>query len=94
MTEHNELKKGTRVRMPGLFGEGPRIGTLMDNQRGITRLVKIEESNGHWPDMGSVYVDEILEYEDPEGTWRPVLLSPKHRQRMSGVRDTMRSIFG
>lgn len=91
--EHNDLKKGTRVKMPGLFGQGPRFGKLMDNQRGITRLVAIEEANGHWPDMGSVYVDEILEYEE-DGEWKKVHLSPRHRQRMSGVRDTMKGIFG
>ena len=93
--EHNDLKKGTLVMMPGLFGQGPRTGKLMDNLKGITRMVHIDATNGHYPDMGSVYVDEIEAYwSDEEEDWRPVHMSSAHRQKMAKARDAMRRLFG
>jgi hypothetical protein len=83
--EHNDLKKGMRVRCTGLFGEGPRYAEIMDNQKGIARLCHVEESNGHYPDMGSIYVDEILAVEI-DGEWQSVTLNRKHAQRLSGIR--------
>ena len=86
MLRHNDLKKGDRVRGPGLFGQGQRYGKMMDNMKGMTRLVHIEESNGHYPDMGSVYVNEILEVER-DGEWLPVELSPAHAKKMAAVQS-------
>ena len=61
---HNDLKKGIRVVMTSfrLISDMPRTGVLMDNMKGITRLVHIDPTHGYYDDMGSVYVDEILAY--------------------------------
>lgn len=83
---HNDLKKGDRVRAAGLFGHGPRYALVMDNRKGIGRMLHIEESNGHYPDMGDVYVDEIDAYE-VAGEWRPIELSPAHAKRMKSIRQ-------
>lgn len=53
--QHNELKRGDKVLL-----SGPRLGTIMDNRKGICRCVKIQERDGVFGDMGSVYVWEIL----------------------------------
>ncbi len=82
---HNELKKGARLKLPGLFGRGDRYGRMMDNMKGVTRLVHIEESNGHYPDMGSVYVWDIHEVEI-DGVWEKISLSPGHAKKMVNVR--------
>ncbi len=81
---HNELKKGMRVMMPGLFQRGPRFGVMMDNLKGVTRLVHIEESNGHYPDMGSVYVWDIHEVETVDG-WVTIDVSPGHAKKQVNV---------
>lgn len=83
---HNELKKGDRVAATGLFGLGPRYAEVMDNQKGTIRMLHIEESNGHYPDMGSVYVDEITHVE-VDGSWEPVELSPAHAKKMKSIRE-------
>ena len=64
ITTHNDLKKGIRVVMTPfrLISDMPRTGVLMDNMKGITRLIHIDETQGYYPDMGSVYIDEILAY--------------------------------
>lgn len=81
---HNDLRKGERVRMPGLFGLGPRYGTMADNLKGVTRMVAVEESNGHFPDIGSVYVDEILAVER-DGEWVAVTMSPAHAKKRNAI---------
>ena len=82
---HNDLKKGDRVRAKGLFGQGPRYAVVMDNRKGIGRMLHIEESNGHYPDMGDVYIDEITHVE-VDGEWQSVELSPAHAKKMKKVR--------
>jgi len=59
---HNDLKKGRRVQMTPIQGisDAYRTGTLMDSMKGITRMVRIDEANGYYPDIGSVYVSDIL----------------------------------
>jgi hypothetical protein len=83
---HNELKKGDRVRATGLFGLGPRYAVVVDNRKGIGRMLHIEESNGHFPDMGDTYVDEITHVE-VDGAWEPVELSPAHAKKMKTIRE-------
>lgn len=92
--QHNELRKDDRVRMTGLFGQGPRFGKVMDNKKGITRLIHIEESNGHYPDMGSVYVDEITHIETPNSEWEFISMSAAHAKKMQKVRGWENAMFG
>ena len=89
---HNDLKKGMRVKGPGLFGHGPMFMEVADNAKGIIRMIDVEESNGHYHEMGSKYIDEITHVE-VDGEWEPLTLSPAHTKQMKNVRGIMGS-FG
>jgi hypothetical protein len=94
--EHNMLKKGTRVLLTG-----GRMGTIMDNRKGIRRMVKIEERDGFYGDMGDVYVDEItMEVAQfPSGmigdivVGAAVVLSPAHAKQMGKIRQQLKDMF-
>jgi len=73
----NDVKKGARLEM-----SGGRTGEMFDNKKGIIRMVKIDEANGYFPDIGSIYVDEIIS-ADAE----PVLLSAANTKAMSNIRS-------
>ena len=87
---HNELKKGMRVQLTPLpiISPMPRCGIIMDNTKGITRMVKIQEKNGYFRDIGSVYVNEILYYLDDTNLFEPVEVSKAHQKKL----DTLTSI--
>ena len=57
--QSDALWKGAIVRATGLFGQGPREATVACAKRGIIRCLQIHETNGHYPDIGDTYVDEI-----------------------------------
>ena len=59
---HNDLKEGMRVQLTPILtiSNKARFGTIMDNMKGITRMVKIEDKNGYYPDIGSVYVLSLI----------------------------------
>ena len=84
---HNELRKGMRVQLTPIptISNLPRFATIMDNMKGITRMVHIEEKNGYLPDMGSVYVSEIeyvlFDNDMPE----PVEVSEAHQKKLDGL---------
>ena len=84
---HNDLKKGMRVQLTPIhvLSSRPRFATIMDNMKGITRMVHIEEKNGYLPDMGSVYVSEIeyvlFDNDMPE----PVEVSEAHQKKLDGL---------
>lgn len=73
----NDVKKGARLVM-----SGGRTGEMFDNKKGITRMVKIDEANGYFPDIGSIYVDEIISADNV-----PVELSAANKKRMANVRS-------
>ncbi len=52
---HNDLRKNDKVLL-----SGGRLGTIMDNRKGICRCVKIQERDGYYGDMSDVYVWEIV----------------------------------
>lgn len=87
---HNELKKGMRVQLTPLpiISPMPRCGIIMDNTKSITRMVKIQEKNGYFRDIGSVYVNEILYYLDDTNLFEPVEVSKAHEKKL----DTLTSI--
>lgn len=88
---HNDLKKGMRVKGPGMFGHGPRYARIMETKKGIRQMLEIEESNGHYGDMGDTYIDEITHVEI-DGEWQPVELSPAHAKQMGKIRGFMRGL--
>ena len=81
---HNELRKGMRVQLTPipLISNQPRFATIMDNLKGITRMVHIEEKNGYLPDMGSVYVSEIKYVLFPDDMPEPVKVSEAHQKKL------------
>jgi len=90
--QHNDLKKGTRVKMTPfyLISNELRSGVLIDNMKGITRLVHIDEENGYFPDMGSVYVDEILGYFNEEtDRWEAIKLNNNHWKKLKNIRKML-----
>ena len=88
---HNDLKKGMRVQLtpiPVLSSE-PRFAKIMDNMKGITRMVHIEEKDGYFSDMGSVYVSEIEYVLYDNDMPERVDISTAHQKKL----DTLTSIF-
>lgn len=51
----NDIKKGAKLVLTG-----GRCATMEDNAKGIIRMVKTDETNGYFAEMGSVYADEIV----------------------------------
>jgi|TARA_B100000900_G_scaffold399176_1_gene401403 hypothetical protein len=84
---HNELRKGMRVQLTPIptISNLPRFAIVMDNMKGITRMVHIEENNGYFGDMGSVYVNEIeyvlFDNDMPE----PVEISEAHQNKLDSL---------
>ena len=84
---HNDLRKGMRVQLTPIpmISNRPRFAKIMDNMKGITRMVHIEEKNGYLPDMGSVYVSEIeyvlFDNDMPE----PVEISESHQEKLNAL---------
>ena len=87
---HNDLKKGMRVQMTPIQGisSAMRTGTLMDSMKGVTRMVKIDEANGYYPDIGSVYVSDILYALYDNGMQESIDISEAHQKKL----DTLQAI--
>ena len=87
---HNDLKKGTKVQMTPIKGISGafRRGTIVDNARGITRMVQIIEENGYYPDIGSVYVSDILYVLYDNDMPEAVEVSEAHQKKL----DTLQAI--
>jgi len=87
---HNDLKKGTKVQLTSvpMISNAYRTGTLMDSMKGLTRTVKIDEANGYFPDIGSVYVSEILYVLYPDDIPEEVNISEAHQKKL----DTLQLI--
>jgi|TARA_R110000803_G_scaffold33254_2_gene72892 hypothetical protein len=81
---HNDLKKGTKVQLTSvpMISNAYRTGTLMDSMKGLTRMVKIDEANGYFPDIGSVYVSEILYVLYPDDIPEEVTISEAHQKKL------------
>ena len=87
---HNELRKGMRVQLTPIptISNLPRLATVMDNMKGITRMVHIEEKNGYFGDMGSVYVSEIKYVLFPDDMPEELEISEAHQKKL----DTLTKI--
>ena len=81
---HNELRKGMRVQLTPIptLSSQPRLATIMDNIKGITRMVHIEEQNGYFGDMGSVYVNEIEYVLFPDDMPEKLEVSKAHQKKL------------
>ena len=81
---HNDLRKGMIIQLTSIpiISNKPRFAKIMDNMKGITRMVHIEERDGYHEDMGSVYVSEIeyvlFDNDMPE----PVEVSEAHQKKL------------
>ena len=87
---HNELRKGMRVQLTPIptISNLPRLATVMDNMKGITRMVHIEEKNGYFGDIGSVYVSEIKYVLFPDDMPEELEISEAHQKKL----DTLTKI--
>ena len=81
---HNDLRKGMRVQLTPIptISNLPRFATIMDNMKGITRMVHIEEKNGYFGDMGSVYVNEIEYVLFPDDMPEKLEVSKAHQKKL------------
>tara|TARA_R100001594_G_scaffold114715_2_gene149521 strand:+ start:3107 stop:3385 length:279 start_codon:yes stop_codon:yes gene_type:complete len=88
--KHNDLRKGMRVQLTPIptISNLPRFATIMDNMKGITRMVHIEEKNGYFGDMGSVYVSEIKYVLYPDDMPEELEISEAHQKKL----DTLTKI--
>ena len=79
----NDIKEGMRLR----FYDGRR-GEMKDNKRGIIRTVEIYGNNGWFNDIGSCYVNEIMEVLPKKaGIWQKIELTAAQKKKLalSGV---------
>tara|TARA_R110001592_G_C12999170_1_gene735736 strand:+ start:412 stop:690 length:279 start_codon:yes stop_codon:yes gene_type:complete len=81
---HNDLKKGMKVQLTSvpMISGAYRRATIMDNLKGITRMVRVEEENGYFPDIGSVYVNEILFALYDNDMPEPIDVSEAHQKKI------------
>ena len=81
---HNDLRKGMRVQLTPIptISSQPRFATIMDNIKGITRMVHIEEKNGYFGDIGSVYVSEIEYVLFPDDMPEKLEVSKAHQKKL------------
>ena len=81
---HNELRKGMRVQLTPIptLSSQPRLATIMDNMKGITRMVHIEEKDVYYADMGSVYVSEIKYVLFPDDMPEELEISEAHQKKL------------
>jgi hypothetical protein len=88
---HNDIKKGMRVQLTpiSMISNAPRTATIMDNMKGITRMVHIDEKNGYFADMGSVYVSEIQFVLYDNDMPEPIDVSEAHQKKL----DTLQLIW-
>lgn len=87
---HNDIKKGMKVQLTPLtmISNAPRTGTMMDNMKGITRMVQIDEKNGYFGDIGSVYVSDIEYVLSSDDMPEAVTVSEAHQKKL----DTLQTI--
>ena len=87
---HNDTMKGMRVQLTPIpmISNAPRTATIMDNMKGITRMVQIIEENGYYPDIGSVYVSDILYVLYDNDMPEAVEVSEAHQKKL----DTLQAI--
>ena len=55
----NDLRKGDKILLKPLWNNLPRVATIMDNKKGITRDIQMERNFGYHGDYGSTYIDEF-----------------------------------
>ena len=71
----NDIKKGAKLVLTG-----HRTATMMDNKKGIIRMVETDAVNGWYNEIGSVYVNEIVLADD-----QAVEIVPTHRKQLERI---------
>ena len=81
----NDIKKGTEIRTKQL---GVSVsGTMMDNLKGNTRLIKTHGSEvGMFDEIGSVYATDIIMAVNSDGVWEDV----EHTDKQTKTADFRR----
>ena len=75
----NNIKKGTPIKTNQLGY--PVSGTMEDNKKGNTRLIKTNGSEvGLFDEYGSVYAWNIVAAKNNEGKWESVELTEKQTE--------------
>ena len=89
--EHNDLKKGDMVELTAIpmLSHEPRVAEIYDNTKRITRTIKVQQTNGYYPDIGSNYIDEIKFKLNDDGTKTPVRISEAHAKKLFKIRDLL-----
>ena len=89
--EHNDLKKGDMVELTAIpmLSHEPRVAEIYDNLKGITRTIKVQQTNGYYPDIGSNYIDEFKFKLNDDGTKTPVRISEAHAKKLLKIRDLL-----
>ena len=89
--EHNDLKKGDMVELTAIpmLSHEPRVAEIYDNTKGIIRTIKVQQSNGYYPDIGSNYIDEIKFRLNDDGTKTPIKVSEAHAKKLFKIRDLL-----
>lgn len=72
----NDIKKGAKLVLTGR-----RTATMVDNKKGIIRMVETDAVNGWVNEIGSVYINEILLADD-----EPVGITPAHQKQLDKLR--------
>jgi hypothetical protein len=94
----NDIKKGAKLVLTG-----GRCATMYDNAKGIIRMVKTDDTNGYYEEIGSVYADEIVgvvaEKAEPGKQLLicmsvgkmvdPAELAPAHKKKLAGIRAVL-----
>ena len=85
-----DLKAGQEITLTGLFGHGPREARLLevDLEEGVL-MIDVHETNGHYNDIGSAYIHEVVTVETDQG-WRPFDLTEDERKFKAEVDKVMR----
>ncbi len=76
----NDIKKGMQITTKSGFN-----GTMEDNKKGITRLIKVDGLCG--PELGSEYIFKLRRVFNPETEkWEEVELSPAQQKQAALIR--------
>lgn len=68
----NDIKKGAKLVLTGR-----RTATMVDNKKGIIRMVETDAVNGWVNEIGSVYIHEILTADG-----EPIEITPAHQKQL------------
>jgi hypothetical protein len=65
-----DLKKNDRIKLTEIpyISEQPRYGKVLERPKGMRVYIEVEEQDGYFGDVGSVYIWEVLSRVNPDDT--------------------------